>query len=92
MPKNKPRRLWLQIKYKTPGSNKVDVVHHLLHLLRRGSYDYRDKHPTWRIAIGWSNKEGGQLKWGEYEREMQQSRQSSPGWDIAVTDYLESQL
>ena len=89
MPKNKPRRLWLKIKYSAPGASKKQVMKRLIQSIRQGDYDYPD---NWRVAIGWSNKQDGALKWGEWTREMIQSAQSSEGWDIAVMQYLESQL
>jgi hypothetical protein len=92
MPKNKPRRLWLQLRSDTPGASDKEVIDMLVQSISNGDYDYRTAHPTWRVAIGWKNKENVPFKWGEFRREMEQSAQSSPGFDYAVMEYLRSQL
>ena len=87
MPKTK-RRLWLQLAVKAPGATKKQVRDELLRSIRRGDYAYPS---DWRIGLGWSNKEDGNLKWGEFTKEMQKSAQSSSGFDVAVKEYLEAQ-
>ena len=89
MPKNKPRRLWLKIKFDAPGASRRDVIQYLLESIKRGNYVYPRQ---WRVALGWSNKEHGELKWGEWTKEMRKSAQSSEGFDYAVRSYLENQL
>jgi len=89
MPKRKPRRLWLKLKFDAPGASDELVIMTLLQSIRNGSYEYPHE---WRVAIGWSNKENGPLKWGEWTKEMNASAESSEGWDFAVMSYLENQL
>lgn len=91
MAKNKPRYLRLQLRSSTPGAkNDKEIIDTLLDSIRRGDYDYKRKHPRWRIAIGWSNHRNAPLRWGEWTKEMKQSAVSSPGFDIAVAAYLEN--
>lgn len=85
----KTRPLWLKIKFDAPHTTGKTVIKKLLESIERGDYRYPRE---WRVAIGWSNKENGALKWGEFRNEMLASRQSSPGFDIAVSAYLENQL
>lgn len=89
MPKNKPRYLRLAVKYDAPGVSPRKVLNALLLSIQNGDYDYPH---NWRVAIGWTNKPGGELKWGEWTKEMTTSAQSSEGFDIAVAEYLENQL
>ncbi len=89
MAKNKTRPLWLQIKFDAPGAYPNQVKKTLLQSIRHGDYVYPSK---WRVALGWSNKPDGELRWGEFTREMLASRESSPGFDAAVASYLENQL
>lgn len=92
MAKTKSRRLWLQIKF-SPNiteSRRV-ILDELLKSIDRGDYNYHKKHPAWRIALGWSNRENDEMKWGEFTEEMTASAQSSEGFEFAIRDYLESQ-
>lgn len=87
--KNNSRRLWLQIKVKAPGTSRRNAVVTLIRSIHKGDYRYPS---NWRVALGWSNKENGALKWGEFTSEMRKSASSSSGFDIAVEAYLENQL
>lgn len=83
----KTRPLWLKIKFDAPNASRKTVIKKLLEAIENGDYRY-PKH--WRVAIGWSNYENRPLKWGEFRTEMLASRISSPGFDIAVSAYLEN--
>lgn len=87
--KNNSRRLWLKVKFDAGTTPPKQVLHALLKSIDRGDYEYPKK---WRVALGWSNKENGALKWGEWTKEMTASAQSSEGFQFAVRDYLENQL
>jgi hypothetical protein len=87
--RRKTRRLWLKVKFDAPGVTRADVKKALIESIQRGDYEYRS---TWRVALGWSNKENGALKWGEWTKEMTASAQSSEGFEYAVLQYLENQL
>lgn len=87
--RNKSRRLWLKVKFDAPGASNELVLRTLIQSIDSGDYIY----PTgWRVALGWSNKQNGALRWGEWTREMTISAESSEGFDFAVKSYLESQL
>lgn len=88
MTKVRTRRLWLQIKF-SKGLDRKTVIRALITSIQRGDYIYPE---TWRVALGWSNKVNGDLKWGEFTAEMNASAQSSTGFDRAVLAYLDSQL
>jgi len=85
--KNRTRQLWLQIKFDAPGASRREVLKTLLSSVHRGDYIYPKR---WRVALGWSNKENGELRWGEFTTEMKNSRNSSPGFDMTVIQYLEN--
>ncbi len=85
----KTRRLWLHIRADAPGvSNKV-FIETLLESIRRGDYIYPKE---WKVGLGWKNKPYVEFRWGEFTKEMIASSRSSPGFDIAVAQYLESGL
>ena len=88
----KSRPLRLQVKFSAPGLSRETVLLHLIDSIKRGDYNYRTIHTRMRVAIGWSNRASGDLKWGEFRAEMQKSSESSFGFDSAVRAYLESQL
>lgn len=87
--KSNSRRLWLKVKFDAPGASDELVLRTLLQSIKNGTYDYPR---GWRVALGWSNKENGALKWGEWTKEMTASAQSSEGFAFAVQSYLEGQL
>ena len=83
--RRKTRRLWLKVKYDAPLATRETVLRRLLLSIDKGDYIYPH---AWRVALGWSNKENGALKWGEWTKEMTASAQSSEGFQFAVRDYL----
>jgi hypothetical protein len=87
--KPRSRRLWLKIKYSAPGSSPKTVIRTLLKSIDNGDYEYPAR---WRVALLWSNKENGELRAGEWTKEMTASAQSSEGFEFAVRSYLEGQL
>jgi hypothetical protein len=87
MAKTKPRFLRLKIRAMATSVTKKALIDYLIASINRGDYKY-PRH--WRVVLGWSNSPDGDLKWGEFTTEMKKSAQSSPGWDIAVTNYLEA--
>jgi hypothetical protein len=87
--RRKTRRLWLKVKFNAKGASFKQVAEYLIKSIERGDYEYPHQ---WRVALGWSNKENGTLKWGEWTKEMKASAESSEGFQFAVRDYLESQL
>lgn len=94
MPK-KYRRLWLQVRFKTPGASRMQVLQELINSIIRRDYDYRRNHPNWRVALLWTNRQpvnADDYKKGEFRQEMERSAESSMGFEVAVRAYLESQL
>jgi len=84
--KDKIRRLWLNVKWKIKHNPSRDtVVRRLIESIESGSYDLPK---TYKVAIGWRNREDAPMKWGEWKTEMENSAASSPGWDSAVLSYL----
>lgn len=86
MTKVRVRRLWLAIKYDAPGASRKKVIDTLLRSTKNGTYEYPRR---WRVALGWSNNENGDLKWGEFTSEMKASAESSEGFDKTVIMFLE---
>lgn len=91
MPKKKrSRRLWLQIKFKVPkGVSPQRVAKTLLESVERGDYEYPE---SWSVAISWRNKLFAKMKTDEFTNAMEESADSSYGWDFAVIDYLERKI
>lgn len=85
MPK-KSRRLWLNVKWKIKHKPSTGtVVRRLVESIENGTYDLPK---TYKVAIGWKNKEEAPMKWGPWKEEMLASSASSSGWDAAVLEYL----
>lgn len=88
--KSKPRRLWLQMKFKVPkGVSPRKVARTLLESIERGDYEYPQ---SWHVVIRWKNKLFAKFKADEFTNAMEESADSSYGWDFAVSDYLERKL
>lgn len=83
---HKSRKLWLEIKFNAPDATRDEVKQTLINSIRRGDYVYPR---TWRVGLYWRNSLFGSMRSGEFAREMRASRDSSPGFDIAVIDYLQ---
>jgi hypothetical protein len=86
---NKSRKLWLEIKFVAPGATRDEVKQTLINAIRRGDYRYPR---TWKVGLYWRNSFSSPMRSGEFSREMRASRESSPGFDIAVIDYLQSSV
>jgi hypothetical protein len=87
--RRKTRRLWLKVKFDAPGASNELILKSLINSIDNGDYWYPK---SWRVAILWSNKEDGELKKGEWTKELRKCAQSSEGFQFAVRDYLKSQL
>jgi hypothetical protein len=88
--KNKSRRLWLQVKFKVPkGVSQEEILRTLIASIRRGDYEYPK---SWHVIIRWKNKLFDDFKAQEFTEAMEDSAESSRGWDSAVTSYLERKL
>lgn len=87
MPRRNPkqRKLWLQVFFDAPGATREQVIETLIRSIEKGDYVYPE---NWRVAIFWRNKEEAKMRRGEFTREMNQSAQSSDGFDLAVIRYL----
>jgi hypothetical protein len=85
-----PRKLWLNIEVKgrdkrLTGSDWNIVRDTLIESILRGDYRYPK---NWFVKIEWRNRDDAPNKMGEFTREMNASRISSPGWDMVVIRYL----
>jgi hypothetical protein len=87
--KQKPRRLWLNVKQKGVKTTKRKFIQRLLRSIEDGTYRLPKK---WKVTLLWRNKEDGRMKSGPWQEEMEDSAESSPGWDFAVTTYLKRML
>lgn len=80
----------MQIKYKVPkGVSPERVGRTLLESIENGDYEYPKR---WHVVILWKNSLFGKVKSGEFTEEMEESAQSSRGWDSAVISYLKGKL
>jgi hypothetical protein len=90
MTKVRTRKLWLNIRFDIPKTvPRERIVRTLVRSIERGDYKIPRE---WRVVIEWRNKEEVEMRRGEWTSEMKRSAQSSPGFDTAVTQYLEGKL
>jgi len=83
--KEKTRRLWLNVKQKGVKVTRRKFIERLLKSIEDGTYRLPKK---WKVTLLWRNKENAPMRSGPWKEEMEQSAESSPGWDIAVSTYL----
>ena len=85
----KRRKLSLRVTGKAPRKTKKNkFIKTLIRSIRRGDYRLPK---GYNVTIHWGNK-GVADRSGEWEEEMLASRESSPGFDMAVIRYLESKI
>jgi len=91
MPRNKDktRRLWLNVKQKGVRVSRSKFIKRLLKSIDDGTYRLPK---TWKVTLLWRNKEDAPMRSGPWQEEMEQSAESSPGWDFAVTTWLKRKL
>lgn len=89
--KEKKRRLWLNVTQKGVKVTKRKFIKRLLRSIEDGTYRLPKK---WKVKILWKNKEDAPWRGrdSDWQTEMENSAESSPGWDIAVTTYLKRKL
>lgn len=88
--RKKTRRLWLQVKFKVPDNvSPRTVARKLIESVRSGDYEYPE---SWHVVIRWKNSLFGKFKVDEFTEAMEESAQSSRGWDSAVIAYLQRSL
>lgn len=87
--KQKTRRLWLNVTQKGVNVSRRKFVQRLIDSIEDGTYKLPKE---WKVVLHWRNRENARMKRGEWQEEMEQSAQSSPGWDIAVLTYLRRKL
>jgi hypothetical protein len=88
--RTKTRRLWLKVFYDVPKDiPRREILNTLLRGIRDRTYSYPR---SWRVALQWKNKQMASMRTGEWTNEMQNSAESSSGFDAAVASYLENQL
>lgn len=90
MKKNKPRRLWLNVKAKIPtGVSREDFIRTLMRSIDRTDYTLPS---GWKVLLEWRNKESASMRSGPWTEEMLDSSISSEGWDRAVMAWLKGKL
>ena len=88
--KDKTRRLWLNVTWKNiRGVTRQEFIDRLLKSISDGTYILPR---GWQVKLHWRNTLHGKMKVGNWTQEMRDSRRSSPGWDLAVSDWLERKL
>lgn len=87
--KEKTRRLWLNVKQKGVKVSRRKFIKRLLKSIEDGTYRLPRQ---WKVTLLWRNKESGRMRSGPWQEEMEQSAESSPGWDFAVTTWLKRKL
>lgn len=94
MAKNRVRKLWINVRFKAPPSaTKREVIETFLASVRRGHRTGDYSLPRgFEGLLEWRNKPNAEMKRGPWETEMENSAESSEGFDFAVIKYLEGQL
>lgn len=87
--KDKTRRLWLNVRWKIAHKpSRETILKRLLESVENGTYDLPK---SYKVQLGWRNKELAAMKWGEWKSELTDSAGSSDGFDLAVISYLKGQ-
>lgn len=87
--KEKTRRLWLNVKQKGIRVSRQKFIKRLIKSIEDGTYRLPKK---WKVTLLWRNKEDTPMRSGPWQEEMEQSAESSPGWDFAVLSWLKRKL
>jgi hypothetical protein len=89
MPKERKRRLWLNVRAENISVTRQEFIRALLESIKAGDY----KLPRgWKVYIEWRNTKTGRMKIGPWREELEESAESSDGFDKAVTDWLRRKL
>lgn len=89
MTKTRVRSLWMQVKFENTGDASNDrVLRTLKRSIERGDYQLPR---GWRVQILWRNKDGAEMRSGEWKAELTASAQSSDGFDKCVLNYIDRQ-
>lgn len=86
---NKERRLWLNIKQSGVDVSREKFIQTLIDSIEEGEGEYRLP-KGWNVWIEWRNKEAAPMRSDEWSEAMQESAESSDGWDKAVLAWLRS--
>src|SRR6516162_1307358 len=88
--KEKTRRLWLNVKWSgVQGVTRTEFIKRLIESVESEEYEITKE---WKVRIEWRNKESGEMNKGEWQEELTDSRESSPGFDFAVITWLKRKL
>jgi len=88
--KRKPRKLWTKIRGTVPpGTGSAEFWGVLRKAVREKEYQLPD---DWDVSIEWKNKEQADFKSGGFIEAMQESAESSRGWDRAILGYINRQI
>lgn len=89
--RRKTRRLWLNIR--ASGVPREVGVRGFWETLRRAVADKSYSVPDdWNVELDWKNKEGANMRSGDFGTELTASAKSSSGFDKAVIDYIDRQI
>jgi hypothetical protein len=89
--RRKTRRLWLNIR--ASGVPRSVGVRGFWETLRRAVADKSYSVPDdWNVELDWKNKEGAEMRSGDFGAELTASAKSSNGFDKAVLDYIGRQI
>lgn|SRR5258705_8179683 len=83
------RGLWLRISGRTGGASPEEFWGTLRRAVTSGNYEVPEE---WGVRIAWRNKADRPMKSGDFSNAMQDSSESSRGWDRAVVRYIDRQI
>jgi hypothetical protein len=87
------RKLWINVRFKAPQSySRDEVIEELLRSVKRGHRTGDYSLPSgFHAILEWRNKPNVPMRRGPWETELENSAESSEGFDLAVIKYLEGQ-
>ena len=88
--KKKGRQLWTKIRARIPGGiDRAAFWGTLRASINRGDYELPD---DWDVTIQWRNRDDAPMRSADFSIAMQESAESSRGWDKAILSYVNRQI
>jgi hypothetical protein len=82
------RSLWIAVKVRNAkGFTRQQVIDRLIESVMSREYSLPR---GWRVELQWRNRFSAPMRTGSWTTELQRSRRSSSGFDLAVVQYLEN--
>jgi len=88
--RKKGRALWVKIKARIPRSvDRGALWGTLRSAINHGDYELPD---DWNVTIEWRNREDAPMRSADFQTAMQESAESSRGWDRAIRAIIDRHI